>query len=184
MRSKVRFITIGYVEWRKGQDVLVDAIEMLPSEYTDKAEYLIVGQDTSFMAQNIRKRTDGIANIDMTGTVSRDEIHKLLNECDMMICPSREDSMPTVCAEAMMHSLPCIVSDATGTSEYITDGYDGMIFLSESAKDLSEKIQLCIEHKDELHIMGERAHEIYERIFSGAAFERSLMSYIEDALRG
>lgn len=33
----------------------------------------------------------------------------------------REDPMPTVVAEAMFYGVPCIVSDAVGTAEYITE---------------------------------------------------------------
>ena len=40
--SKIVFVTIGYIEWRKGQDILIDAIEKLPSNILDETEFLNV----------------------------------------------------------------------------------------------------------------------------------------------
>ncbi len=172
-------MTIGYIEWRKGQDILIEAIEKLPSNMLDEAEFLLVGQDTSVMAQELKKKTVDMPNIKICGTVPRQKIHEILDSCDMLICPSREDPMPTVCAEAMMHHVPCLVSDATGTSEYINDGYDGFIFKGEDAKELSEKIIWSIKNHDKLSGIGDRSYHIYETVFSEKAFEGKLLGYVE-----
>lgn len=180
--SKMTFITIGYMEWRKGQDLLIDAIEQLPNEMTNCAEFVLVGQNTSLMAQKLTERILKIKNVKMPGTVSREEVHRLLDDADVMICPSREDPMPTVCAEAMMHRIPCLVSDATGTSAYIKDGYDGLTFKSEDVTELKDKIVWCVRHRDELSEMGDRAYRIYENFFSEKAFEHNLLLHVEEMI--
>lgn len=180
--SKMTFITIGYIEWRKGQDLLIDAIDLLPKEMVDKAEFIIIGQNTSLMAQKLADRISDMRNVKMPGTVSREEVHRLLENADMMICPSREDPMPTVCAEAMMHRVPCLVSDSTGTSAYIKDGYDGLTFKSEDITELKDKIVWCIKHENELNEMGDRAYGIYEKFFSEKAFEHNLLLHVEEMI--
>ncbi len=182
MSSRLRFVTIGYIEWRKGQDLLFDAIESLSSDAKEKSDFIIVGQKTSLMAQNLEKRIEGISSISMLGTISREEIHKILETVDVMICPSREDPMPTVCAEAMMHKVPCVVSDATGTASYIKDEYNGLIFKSEDVEDLKKKIIWCIDNQDMLHYMGDRAYSVYQQYFSMEAFEKSLLKYVEEMI--
>ncbi len=182
MSCKIRFITIGYIEWRKGQDLLLDVIESFPDELKEKAEFIMVGQKTSLMAQKLTPRIENIASVSMPGTVLRDEIHKLLDSADVMICPSREDPMPTVCAEAMMHRVPCLVSDTTGTSAYIRNGYDGLIFKSENIDDLREKIIWCIDNQDILHDMGDKAFDIYQQFFSTEAFEDNLLKYVREMI--
>ena len=164
--SKMTFITIGYIEWRKGQDLLVEAVSQLQEKITGEAEFILIGQNTSLMAKELANRIADIGNIKMPGTISREEVHRILKDADMMICPSREDPMPTVCAEAMMHHVPCIVSDATGTSKYIRDGYDGLIFKNESVEELKQKIIWSINHRDKLRVVGDRAYSIYEKFFS------------------
>lgn len=181
-RYKVRFITIGYIEWRKGQDILVEAIEKLPSDIVESSEFILVGQKTSAMAQNLSERIESIPYVSMIGTISREEVHELLNEADMMICPSREDPMPTVCAEAMMHKIPCLVSNATGTAAYISDGIDGLVFEKENVSELKEKIIWCVRNADKLKDMGEKAFKIYEDVFSTEAFEHNLLMYVEQMI--
>ena len=180
--SKIRFVTIGYIEWRKGQDLLIDAINQLPKELSENAEFILIGQNTSLMAKKLMERIVRFNNVKITGTVSREEVHDFLEHSDMLICPSREDPMPTVCAEAMMHRIPCLVSDATGTSAYIKDGNDGLVFESGNVADLKDKIIWCIEHSDRLREMGVRAYEIYARIFSEKAFEGNLLKYVEEMI--
>lgn len=176
--EKIRFITIGYIEARKGQDILVRAIEKLPVEMRKRAEFYLVGQNTSQMAGEIRETISDIPEVIMTGTMDRKGIHEMLSRADAMICPSREDPMPTVAAEAMMHKVPCIVSDATGTAAYICSGVDGIVFSSEDERELTEKIIWCIKHRDKLSDMGTRAREIYDKQFSMTAFERKVREIV------
>ena len=88
--------------------------------------------------------------------------------------------MPTVCAEAMMHCVPCLVSDATGTAAYISDGVDGMIFKSEDTDKLREKILWCIKNRDIVKSMGDGAYKVYEKIFSVEAFEKNLLAHVRE----
>ena len=181
-KYKLKFLTIGYIEWRKGQDLLAEAIEKLPSDTMEKVEFILVGQKTSAMAESLSKKMEALPNVYMLGTVSREEVHRLLDESDVLICPSREDPMPTVCAEAMMHKVPCLVSSATGTAAYIKDEYDGLVFETEAVSELKEKIIWCVSNSDKLKDMGEKAYEIYEKNFSAEAFERNLLKYVEQMI--
>lgn len=180
--DKVCFVTIGYIEEHKGQDILLQAIKVLPQSIREKALFYIVGQDSSIFAEKIKKEIELIPEIIMTGTLSRDGIDEILNCADVLICPSRQDSMPTVAAEAMMHSVPCILSDATGTSAYIKEEIDGFIFHSEDVSALSKKVEWCIENKDKLYSFGIKSRLIYEKYFSMKSFERNLLNVINDIL--
>ena len=180
MQSKVRFITIGYIERRKGQDLLIDAIELLSKDIKENAEFILIGDNTSHLAFEIANRIKDFNYIKMIGSVSRDEIHRFLDNSDIMICPSREDPMPTGCAEAMMHKVPCLVSDAIGTAACIKNEYDGLIFKREDVNDLYNKIKWCINNKSKIRKMGEKSFEIYKRYFSQNVFETNLLKYVEE----
>ena len=111
----------------------------------------------------------------MFSEVGREEINDILKNADVMVCPSREDPMPTVAAEAMMHSVPCIVSDATGTAECITDGINGYIFKSGDIQNLSDRLACCIGQKENLKRTGQKARKLYEKYFSMEVFEKELL---------
>lgn len=176
---KVVFVTIGYIEARKGQDILVQALKKLPDEMRQQAVFYLVGQDTSLLAQDIRQQIRNMPEIMMTGTVGRVDIDRILDRAHMLICPSREDPMPTVAAEAMMHGVPCLLSDAVGTAEYICHRVNGLLFENENAEALADEIAWCITHCDRLSVMGLEARKLYEELFSVEAFESSLSQLME-----
>lgn len=175
---KIRFIIIGYIEYRKGQDILLEAIKRLEPNIRQKAEFIFVGQNTSLLAKDLIEAAGEISEITFTGPVDRSKINSLLGRADMLVCPSREDPMPTVAAEAMMHNVPCLVSDTTGTVKYIRDGIDGLIFQSENAGQLKEILERCIRGEFDLVQMGRNARNVYEEYFSMEAFENRLMELI------
>lgn len=180
--NKVRFITIGFLEERKGQDILLQAICQLSDSIRNDSEFYIVGHGETLFGKKLRSESLDMDEIVFIGSVGREEIHRLLNSSDVLICPSRQDPMPTVAAEAMMHSVPCIVSDVTGTAAYLHDGEDGFIVPSEDVQALAEKLTWCVENREKLDGMGKRARELYEKYFSMLAFEKRFMEIIEDIL--
>ena len=97
--------------------------------------------------------------------MDRQCINDVLRKADVMLCPSREDPMPTVCAEAMMHSVPCILSDATGTAAYVEDGISGLVFQSENAQELSEKMKWCMSHRKQVRKWERNPERYMRRIF-------------------
>lgn len=180
----VRFITIGFLEARKGQDLLLEAIRGLPKRMRHRCRFYIVGHEKTLLGEQIRAESADMNEVIVMGSVGRREIHQLLNKSDILICPSREDPMPTVAAEAMMHGVPCIVSDVTGTAAYIRNGVDGFVFHSEDVQELAAKIKWCIKHYDSLQQIGIGARKIYEKYFSMDVFEHNLLRIVNDVLTG
>lgn len=178
--KKICFTIIGYIEYRKGQDILLEAILKLEPDIRQKAEFFFVGQDTSRIAKEIAEAARIIPEIILTGTVDREEIERILTRTNVLVCASREDPMPTVVAEAMMHSVPCLISNSTGTAAYIEDGINGRIFESENAKQLKELVEGCILGDYDLEKMGKNARKIFEKYFSMEAFEKRFMSLVEE----
>lgn len=178
--TKVRFVLIGFFEDIKGQDILLKAVEALPHETKDRIEVLLVGHDATLYAQELKEKYRNLHEVQYMGSVDREKIHEILRHADILVCPSRQDSMPTVAAEAMMHRVPCIVSDATGTAEYIEDGRNGFVFHSENTEELALKMRWCVEHCDELPKISIEARKIYEKYFSKEIFEQNLLEIVRN----
>lgn len=177
--EKMIFVTIGYVTEHKGQDILMQAVRMLSEEDRKQAVFYLVGQDSSWMAQRLKQEISDVDYIIFTGAVDREQIDTILCRADVLICPSRQDSMPTVAAEAMMHRVPCLLSDAVGTAQYLENGKDGLLFTSEDTKHLAEQIHWCIANREQLPAMGRCARSVYEKNFSTGVFEEKLLSLVQ-----
>lgn len=177
-KKSLSFITIGFIEPHKGQDLLVGAIKNIPNDILSECEFTFVGKNTSLYAQELMIQVKNVPEIRVVGSVDRNKIHELIEDADVLICPSRQDSMPTVCAEAMMHSKPCLISDGTGTVNYIEDEVNGLIFESENVEQLSAKIIWCYKNKDKLTEMGIEAYKVYKEVFSKEAFEKNIRELV------
>lgn len=180
--NKMRFITIGFLEDIKGQDVLIRAIKRLSDDIRNQCIFYIVGYNKTLFGERILGECVNMEEVIFTGSVDRQGIHRLLSNSNALICPSRQDSMPTVAAEAMMHSIPCIVSDVVGTAAYIHDGEEGWKFPSEDAYALAGRIEWCVENKVMLNRMGRKARMLYEKEFSMQVFEKRFMDIIQEML--
>lgn len=53
-----------------------------------------------------KREYDVLAGLNGVVDFNRKQVDEILNEADVLVSPSRQDSMPTVAAEAMMHSVP------------------------------------------------------------------------------
>lgn len=177
--GKICITIIGYIEHRKGQDILLEAIQNLKPDIRCRAKIFFVGQNTSLLAGKIMESARNIPEIVITGPLDREGIDCILAHSDLLVCPSREDPMPTVVAEAMMHNVPCLISDAVGTTEYIRNGIDGMIFQSENVEQLKKLLEQCIKKQIDLVQMGRNARIVFDNYFSIDAFEERFMYLVD-----
>ena len=70
------------------------------------------------------------------------EIARVYEMTDVLVCPSRKESMSVAVAEAMMHAKPSIVSDAAGISAYIDNYNEGIIFKSGNSAELKKAMDV------------------------------------------
>ncbi len=175
---KVVFIVLGYIEKRKGQDVLVEAVRLLEEPVRKKTKFYLVGNDSSELAKEIKVQINSMPELSITGQLFGDEKNAFMNFADVLICPSREDPMPIAVVEAMMLGKMTIVSNAAGIADFIENGVDGMIFDNENSHMLADKISFCVENIEKVKKMGRKSRKIYEKHFSMDAFEKCITEII------
>ena len=182
--SRLEMLIPANVQTYKGQDILVDAVARLTEQERDRIHIEIIGNNDSAFAkeQIVRARQYGDC-IEFIPFMERETVEDHLIKAYVLICPSREDVMPVSVCEAMQRSIPCIVSDTIGSAGFITDEYDGLIFRSEDADGLADKIRWCINNTDLLSEMGKRSRKIYEENFSMEAFKKNIANIVNDIMR-
>lgn len=179
--TPVTFAVVGGLCDRKAQDVFVDAVKLLDSTERTKAKFLIIGNDNNEFGRRVHKMAQGIDEIIFTGKLSREEIKKVYPKIDVLVCSSREDIVPIVVTEAMMYGKACVLTDRTGSMDFIQDGEDGMICRTDDAGDLCEKMRFFISHPKEAERMGQAGRKIYEEYFTMDRFADNLLASFEEA---
>lgn len=179
--KKIVFATVGSIMKRKGYDILIDAIEKLESNKSEQAEFLFIGTSVDNEYGNwIEERVKSIKNIHRINKGTRKEMMQYYQQIDVLIIPSREETMSIVATEAMMLGKVCIISNTSGMADYVENYSNGLIFSSGNSDELSEKIQWCINNPELLKEMGKSARTVYEKNFSMNVFAKNLEKVISD----
>lgn len=120
------FLFCGQMIARKGIDLLLLAFEKtLQTQPT--ARLLLVGREAELpsllgdLPLAVRKR------INYAGFQSPEALPAWFAQADVFVLPSRHDGWGVVINQAIGAGLPCIVSNAAGASELITDGTHGQV---------------------------------------------------------
>lgn len=181
--NKITFAVVGPVIEIKAQDIYIDAIKQLSNDEMDKTRFYIIGfYDNGEYASRIIEEAKSLENIVITGNLTREEMDNIYSEIDIVVCPSREETMSIVLTESMMYGKPCIGSDNTGMADYIDDGVNGFVCRTEDAEDLCEKMRYFIHNPERINEMGQEARKVYEEYFTMDKFADRLCAAMDETI--
>ncbi|MDD5439942.1 MAG: glycosyltransferase [Candidatus Omnitrophica bacterium] len=149
---------------KKGQDIFIDSIPDILRAYPE-ARFLIVGygEDETLLRTMADDRG-------LTGKVifagARTDLGNVLSILDVVVIPSRWESIPKVLVEAMAMGKAVIAADAGDMAEVICDGENGILIPSGNSAILSEKVKLLFSSPEKRTALGEEARKTVKRSFS------------------
>jgi glycosyltransferase involved in cell wall biosynthesis len=182
--SPLRFLLLGSVEPRKGQDVFVKALAQLPREIRRAAHFEIAGRilDPDFWP-TIESTAQQIENLAVTGAVSHTEAIGKLAEADVIVSPSRDEAMPTVTIlEAMSLGGAILTTNVGGATESFRDGENALLVRPEAPDELAAAIRRLIENPALVRELGRKARQTYEEGFTIERFGAEFSELIADAI--
>lgn len=116
-------ISLGALVARKGHDIVVDAVAMLPD-----VTLLIVGEGGERPALEAQIATRGLSDrVRLTGAVPHAELGRLLPAADVMALASASEGLANAWVEAMACGVPIVIPDIGGAREVLTDPGYGLI---------------------------------------------------------
>ena len=175
---KLIYAIVGCVSERKGHDIFMASVERNWDKWKDKAEFWVIG----IITESQRAEMEASGKVKIFGSMDHSDLVKIYSAVDVVVCPSRNDPMPVVMAEAMMNKRVCIASDMTGTAEKIIPYKNGLICRAGDVTSFSEQIDWTLAHKEQLESIGERAYEVYQENFSQEQFQRNLFQRVENTI--
>lgn len=183
--EKIKFVTVGTISERKGQDILLKAIDKLDEEIREKCQFLFVGKKLDAQVYElIYKAAQKNTWIEYKSEVDHETMERIIQASDCLICPSRDDAMPVVATESFALRKVVICSDHTGTAKYIRNGQNGFVFRNEDGNELKEIIgTVCAFNQEKRNRIGENARKIFEDHFTIQIFEDRITGNIEDHIQ-
>ena len=178
----LKLLFIGRLVYYKGCDVLIKAIDLLGEQ---DIEVVIVG--TGILEQELKRYVDDKkikCNITFMGFVEEDDLCVMIEECDVFVFPSTENSeaFGLVQLEAMAYGKPVInTSLPTGVPWVSLNGVTGLTVSPGNVQELADAILWMKYHPVERIEMGKRAREWVKKEFTEEKMNQSLLEiYKED----
>ncbi len=179
----LRFLLLGSLEGRKGQDVFAQALRLLPSSLQKQAEFQIAGRvmDSEF-AVKVYGLAQGVETLKITGEIEHAAALALLEAADVLVCASRDEAMPVTILEAMSLGKTILSTTAGGVPEYIRDGENGLLVRPERAAELAGAIERLIADRDLARALGRKARATFEEQFSMDRFGEDFSRLVHETI--
>lgn len=138
--SSTQLLFIGSFSAHKDIPTLIKAFTLLPASYQltlagQKTLYFpIIKKQISSLPPSIKKR------IKLITSFPNSYLSTLLDNCSILISPSRQESFGLVLLEALARGRPVIAADIPASIEIIKRTQGGLIFKAGDAVDLKNKI--------------------------------------------
>jgi glycosyltransferase involved in cell wall biosynthesis len=123
----LRFLLLGSVEPRKGQDIFVEAVATLSEGERRGAEFQVLGRvmDPDFGA----KVADAAraANVALNAECDHAEALEAIQQCDVLVCSSRDEALPVTILEALSLGKAVISASVGGIGEILTHEQNALL---------------------------------------------------------
>jgi glycosyltransferase involved in cell wall biosynthesis len=133
----------GKISPRKGPDLLVDAVRLLPAVLRKRVVLVFLGDGELRGWLETEAKNDPVVRTNFVGFKNQRELSPFYHAADLLALPSRAgETWGLVVNEALHHGLPCVVSDAVGCApDLIEPDVTGEVFMADSADKISAAIQ-------------------------------------------
>ncbi len=168
-KAKTVFLFAGRIGHDKGSTALDSALP-------ENALLIVAGDTRAGAFGRIKNRVLCYEN------QSAEQMRLLYAACDVAVVPSIYlDPFPTVCLEAMACSRPVIATCFGGSKEAVLDSITGWIVDPNNQIQLREKLQWCIDHREECEVVGKNARKHMEESFSIERYLQKVMKIYESS---
>ena len=172
----------------KGQIDLIKSMELI-LETSSNVHLLIAGRAVESSADSM-KYYDEIYNYVLKNSLDgnvhfigwRSDVRDVLNRSDIYVSSSYSESLPDAVRDAMLASLPLVVSDVGGTCELVDVDQNGYLFKPGDIINLTKSLKKLIYDPELREKMGSRSRKIIDDRFSTQTYARNFEDMLENTI--
>lgn len=126
-------ITVGRLAKEKNFETVIDAAARVMTDRDDVRLVIVGGGLEKDSLEAYARKSRFSDRIEFTGTVPYEEVPNYLKAADLFVFASVTETQGLVTMEAMAAGLPIVAVAATGTSDAVVDGEQGLLTENDSA---------------------------------------------------
>lgn len=171
---------LGRINWKKGLDRLIAAMQRAPS-----ASLVIAGGDDEGYRQRIEAmaQSQGVASrVIFAGEVAGADKHALLDMASVLVLPSYSENFGNVVLEAWAQGRPVIVSPEVGLADTVQACGGGWV--ASSVEEIGARIEAAVTDQSLQARTGERGRAEVRRRFSWDAIAAEMEAVYKAAGAG
>ena len=179
----LRFLLLGTIEHRKGQKTLLEALGYLPPDVLDRSEFLIVGRPhDAKLAAEVKAAAEISPHLYFRETVAHRDALALIQEADVMICASWDETGPLTLIEAMALGKAILSTKVGVVGENLIAEEEALFVEPGDAVGLAAAVQRLVRDPKLLRRLATNARNAYEQHFGLERFGTGFLTLAEEAI--
>jgi glycosyltransferase involved in cell wall biosynthesis len=179
--TEPRLLFAGVLVPRKNPLGLVEAFAHVLRDVPAARLALIGPQPDAAYAALVKNRVAALGmtgNVEVIDGVGTERLRQEIANSRAVVLFSRQETAPTVIAQAMAAGRPVVASRVGGVDEMVDDGETGFLVDSEDEATLANRLVKVLVDQDLCLQMGRRANEVaLERYTAAAVAEKTVAAY-------
>ncbi len=183
-KDVLRFLVLGSIEPRKGQDIFFEAVSLLPERTQRVAQFRVVGRvmDPEFGAR-VQAAAAGLGNVSIESESDHLQALEAIRESDVLVCSSRDEALPVTILEALSLGKAVVTARVGGVAEVLTDDQNALIVKPEDARALASAMQRVIDNPELARRLGKAGRATFEKSFTQDRFGADFRELVADVIR-
>ena len=178
----LRFLLLGTIEHRKGQQTLLEALRYLPPDVLDRTQFLVVGRShDAQLAAEVRAAAETSTHLHFHEAVAHNDALGLIEEADVMLCASWDETGPLCLIEAMALGKAVLSTKVGVVGENLVAEEDALFVEPGDAVGLAAAIQRLVRDPKLLRKLATNARNAYEQHFAIERFGTGFLALLEEA---
>ncbi|MGI8481291.1 MAG: glycosyltransferase, partial [Chthoniobacterales bacterium] len=178
----LKFLLLGTIEQRKGQQILLEALRKLPADVLKHARFRIVGRphDSAITAE-IKAAASEFSYLSYEDGVSPEEALALIGNTDVMVCSSWDETGPLILMEALALGKAILSTTVGAVAESLSDEEHGLFFPPGDAVTLAAAVARLVREPDLVERLSKNSRLAYERYFTFDRFAHGFAGLLSEA---
>ena len=179
----LRFLLLGTIEHRKGQEIFLEALRKLPQNVLEKAHFQIVGRPNDpKITREIEAATAGCSYLTFQSYVTHDDALALIWDADVMVSASWDETGPLTLIEGMALGKVVVSTKVGGVGENLVPEEEGLLVKTGDAHGLATAIERLVREPELLKKLARNSRKAYEKYFAFDRFGAGFLKLVEEAI--